>query len=102
MKGDTSCLQWRGKDLDCFRASFNQIQLKSCLHSHCIHLSFLPLWWEFKSQIYLKDYMLSWTWTLFMYLREFHHSFLKVQHLPKKKKKRAFENIGRQWAVARL
>lgn len=90
MKGDTSCLQWRGKDLDCFRASFNQIQLKSCLHSHCIHLSFLPLWWEFKSQIYLKDYMLSWTWTLFMYLREFHHSFLKVQHLPKKKKKKSF------------
>lgn len=33
MRGHSSCLHWRGKDLDYLRASFHQIQLTSYLHS---------------------------------------------------------------------
>lgn len=103
MRGHSSCLHCRGKVLGCLRGSFNQIWINLTYIVYCIPLSFPSVGCELKRQMCLNCYVPCWVRTLFMYLRELHRSFLKLQNwTQKKKKKQSFEKVGRQRAVARL
>lgn len=97
-RGHSSCLHWKGKDLDYLRASFNQIQPKSYLHSllnpsvfsFCrVGVKNTDLFGGLSTKLDMDS----------MCLRELHHSLLKLQDQPKKE---VFEKVGRQWAVARV
>lgn len=82
-RGHSSCLHWKGKDLDYLRASFNQIQPKSYLHSllnpsvfsFCrVGVKNTDLFGGLSTKLDMDS----------MCLRELHHSLLKLQDQPKK------------------
>lgn len=80
----SSCLHWKGKDLDYLRASFYQSQPKSYLHSllnpsvfsFCrVGVKNTDLFEGFRTKLDMDS----------MCLRELHHSLLKLHDQPKKR-----------------